>query len=1163
MNVGASHRHRPRWIWPRVASAVIVLSSGLATWLVVSGSAYGSPLAGSVQGAGGSVRGGGYVQLGGGKLAKADPTSGVDSNSNNSDSSSDVGLFALEPVSNLEVVQGTANDVLLSFTPASDGVTATGYLIYTTVNDGGSHMEVIAKEEVASSQATVAVNRTISGPYTFVVVAVDGTKQSPPIASAPFSFSASAPTLDLALLVFSTSYQKPFSTSPMIASYSQPAGATSAFSFGVPSITSTGFTLDTNSKVSTCLGSSIAPGQSCSLGVFVSPTVSDSQVGVTTGVLRVSGAPNLNLEAVVGAIPPSAPTAVGASPGPSGTGVISFSPPLSSGGAEITSYSVSSKDLSRSEAPQLITVATSTLFGGGPYSVTVQGLKVGDSYEFLVYATNSAGQGPSATTNVVKISADLAALPTPSSSALTFTSTITKTFSPQTVTYLEPATTVPFKFPSVYLSPKSTPFVLQNSCSGVTLASGQKCTIQITPDPSEAGSTSATLVVTGFPALDVTLMATLATLVPAPPSSVSAVSTPVGAIVTAVIAKGGGDAPPILNVAVTPYDITTDSLGTTIVQKVTPGIAGVVTISITGLTPNNVYDFSVVLSNGFGSSIAVTSNQITVGTFQFRSVTSPPSQPVNNQLAVTSLASAAPKSPATNSANTTSPNVPSLPIVTSRSSLPVLDPPRATTQVSSPDVVAPTQVPSYVHISKYSLTPLGPTVHGVIIFSISQASGIPGSLITVVDRSLPVGCVRPEVLFNNQVVATPSPVNGLLPQLRIAIPGDAVSGRATITVTCIGAPTTARSVGFMVYVPSVHLGMLSTAVLLPSQISFSAKSLAKSAAVAALAIPFVAFPTEFLNATLEEHEDDLIALRNRFRRKKGSTGGGPASRISNNVRLTGVLLMSALLYGLLDPKFSFNESSLLIFLGLLVGLTVITLAADLPAALYLRRKDPEAKVQGHVLPGAIGIAAVCVVISRALHFEPGYLYGMVAGLQVVNKMRISENDSGKAQVLSFMTTLAVALAAWLARQPLSSWTHSNHASVVAVGVDAALVSIFIAGVQGVLISLLPLRFLPGRDIYKWNKVVWALLLGIAAFIFFHLLLGQGSSYVGTINGTIAAAIFTGLFVGATIAAWVFFAIRDRKREATSGDDPEQQGPRDEDRVSFSLSSASNSDSDGE
>ena len=772
--------------------------------------------------------------------------------------------------------------------------------------------------------------------------------------------------------------------------------------------------------------------------------------------------------------------------------------------------------------------------------------------------------------NSSKVVDSQAAIPTPSISALTFSLSSAGPSAPQSITYTEPSTSVPFSFPAVYLSPAASPFVLQNDCTGAVLKTSQQCTIKVTLEQEKTGTTWATLEVSGFPPLDVSLRETTAVMTPAPPTSVSAVATQGGAIIAAVIANAQAGIAPVTSISVTPYDITTRTVGTAVVKQLAAGFVGTATVTVTGL-PANVYDFSVIVSNSFGSSLAVVTNAVTVAPLPSSPPQSSPSPantpapdplpsspPVNVPLFTPSLASTAPSSPPT-----TSPKTITVPIVASRSSQPVIYSSRATDQPVVANVAAPSQPPSYVHISEYSIGPLGSPVHGVIIFYLSQTSGIPGSMITLLDRALPVGCVRPAVLFDNQLVATPRPIGGLLPRLKIAVPGDAVSGPAAITVTCIGAPATARTVDFMVYVPSVHLGMLSTAILLPSQISFSVKSLAKSAAVAALAIPFVAFPTEFLNATLEEHEDDLIALRNRFRRKKGSTGGGMTSRISNNVRLTGVLLASALLYGLLDPKFSFNESSLLIFLGLLVGLTVITMAADLPAALYLRRKDPEAKVQGHVLPGAIGIAAVCVVISRALHFEPGYLYGMVAGLQVANKIKISESDSGKAQVLSFMTTLAVALGAWLARQPLSSWTHSNHASVVAVGVDAALVSIFIAGVQGVLISLLPLRYLPGRDIFKWNRAVWALLLGIAAFIFFHLLLGQGSSYVGTINGTIAAAIFTGLFVGATIFAWVFFAIRDRRREANAANDPDREAKEDEDRVSFSLSGGGGSQSDGE
>jgi hypothetical protein len=353
-----------------------------------------------------------------------------------------------------------------------------------------------------------------------------------------------------------------------------------------------------------------------------------------------------------------------------------------------------------------------------------------------------------------------------------------------------------------------------------------------------------------------------------------------------------------------------------------------------------------------------------------------------------------------------------------------------------------------------------------------------------------------------------------------------------------------------VLVTPIHLNALDTSLLLPSQISFSPKAIAKSAAVAAIAIPFIAFPTEVLNATLEEHEDDLLALRRRLRRKKHRTEAeAQESRRRNNLKLTAVLVVSAVLYGLLDPSFSFNESSLITFLGLLFGLAIITVATDLPAALYLRKKDPEAVVQGHVLPGAIGIAAVCVVISRVLHFEPGYLYGLVAGLQVVNKVKISEDDSGRAQMWSFGTMIGVSIIAWLLRQPLSHFVTADHVSFLVAGIDATLVSVFIAGIQGALISLLPLKFLPGRDLYRWNRPAWAVLFAITVFAFVHLLLGQGSSYVGTISGFSAAVVFTLIFLVITLGTWVFFYVYDRRREAeTSTSDNGERATE-----SFSLS----------
>ncbi|MGC8466058.1 MAG: FGLLP motif-containing membrane protein [Acidimicrobiales bacterium] len=445
-------------------------------------------------------------------------------------------------------------------------------------------------------------------------------------------------------------------------------------------------------------------------------------------------------------------------------------------------------------------------------------------------------------------------------------------------------------------------------------------------------------------------------------------------------------------------------------------------------------------------------------------------------------------------------------------------------------------------------------------FTISNNQGIPGSTFIFESQSIPPSCTTPIVAFDGQEVAHPTPINGRIAPLSITVPGDAKSGHNTLTLQCTPSHSTqtqsssgaVATASFKVVSATVHLSGLDTSVLLPSQISFSPKALAKSAAVAAIAIPFIAFPTEVLNATLEEHEDDLLALRRRLRRKKNRTEAEvQESRRKNNIKLTAVLVLSALLYGLLDPRFTFNESSLITFLGLLLGLAIITFATDLPAALYLRKKDPEAVVQGHVLPGALGIAALCVVISRALHFEPGYLYGLVAGLQVVNKVRISEEDSGRAQLWSFGTMLCVSIIAWILRQPLSSLAGSDHVSFLVAGIDATLVSVFIAGVQGALISLLPLKFLPGRDLYRWNRPAWAVLFAVTVFAFVHLLLGQGSSYVGTIAGVSAAVVFSAIFVILTLGTWVFFYFYDQKRERDASESSEGQGGGE--KVNFSLS----------
>jgi len=59
-----------------------------------------------------------------------------------------------------------------------------------------------------------------------------------------------------------------------------------------------------------------------------------------------------------------------------------------------------------------------------------------------------------------------------------------------------------------------------------------------------------------------------------------------------------------------------------------------------------------------------------------------------------------------------------------------------------------------------------------------------------------------------------------------------------------------------------------------------------------------------------------------------------------------------------------------------MALAVVTMGFGLPVLIYMRWKSGD-KGELRVLPGTIILAAVCVFVSRVLHFQPGYLYGLI------------------------------------------------------------------------------------------------------------------------------------------------------------------------------------------
>ena len=80
---------------------------------------------------------------------------------------------------------------------------------------------------------------------------------------------------------------------------------------------------------------------------------------------------------------------------------------------------------------------------------------------------------------------------------------------------------------------------------------------------------------------------------------------------------------------------------------------------------------------------------------------------------------------------------------------------------------------------------------------------------------------------------------------------------------------------------------------------------------------------------------------------------------------------------------------------------------------------------------------------------------------------------------------------------------------------------------------MPLRFLPGYALYRWNRLAWALLWGVGLFAFVHILIGPTSGYVSELSPAafMAALGVFAAFGALSIATWLYFGLRAKPETA--------------------------------
>ena len=333
-----------------------------------------------------------------------------------------------------------------------------------------------------------------------------------------------------------------------------------------------------------------------------------------------------------------------------------------------------------------------------------------------------------------------------------------------------------------------------------------------------------------------------------------------------------------------------------------------------------------------------------------------------------------------------------------------------------------------------------------------------------------------------------------------------------------------------------------TALPTPGQAFSSPARVAAGAAIAVAAVLLITFPANLFNKTFEENYDVIAAwwepkLR-RFRRKpqtdsadKNAEADVDQARRERN-RFGLVVVAGAVLGGLLNPKFGANSASVNSFVATLLAVLAGTAISTGVGLIYRKHKHYDVTRRFEALPAGLAIGALCVVLSRVSDFQPGYLYGIVCGVAFAGAL--AKNENAHLIALGHLATIGVAVLAWVL------WVPVNHAAVQHAGVfplvilDDLLASLFVGGLVGSVISLIPVRFMPGHALASWHRGVWMAVFGLAAFGLTEIVLFPSQHNHAGHAPLITIIVLFVFFGGGSLVFRDYFARRAKRLEGVAG-----------------------------
>ncbi len=258
-------------------------------------------------------------------------------------------------------------------------------------------------------------------------------------------------------------------------------------------------------------------------------------------------------------------------------------------------------------------------------------------------------------------------------------------------------------------------------------------------------------------------------------------------------------------------------------------------------------------------------------------------------------------------------------------------------------------------------------------------------------------------------------------------------------------------------------------------------------------------------------------------------------KVMSYVQVGLFLLLTALAGCFLDPSFlPLSWAGVGLFVSMLLSVSLVNLVYEGSQVMAARRFHLDAALK--LNPLGLLVAAGCVLFSRLVGFTPGYLYGVAGGYALGAAVDLSRRREATISGAGLGAAMALALLAWglsapsvLLQESLGTGGVAGVVRGLSGGVQNFLLTIFFVGLELVFLELFPVGPTNGAKLFDWNKVVWGICFGVAAFMACQLLLTPESAYLDVVRNQSVQLLLGLLALYSLVAVGLWYLFEARKR----------------------------------